>query len=375
MIYLDNAATTFPKPKEVYESLDYSSRSLSFNAGRGAYKESVAAEKVILDFKLSISKEVNASLESVSILSSATEAFCILINGINFQDGDNVYISPFEHNAIVRALYNIKEKIDINIFILDFDKKTWLPELKKINDKFIIRPPKLVLISQVSNVTGLMIDYSPIFRLSKRNQAINILDSAQSFGILPIKEEFIDFIVFAGHKSMYGPFGVGGFINLTNCQLKIIKAGGTGSDSLNHFMPEQGGVRFESGSQNVPAIYSTLTGYNWVKTKDIFEHEKEITLFAINKLKDNKKIHCFLPQDINNVFGIISFSVEGYTAEEVGQILDEEYDICVRTGYHCSPFVHEFINSTNNGGTVRISFSYFTKEEDIIGLIEALNTL
>ena len=374
MIYLDNAATTYPKPKEVYDALDFAQRNLSFNAGRGTYKKSQDCLLILESFRKEIAAICGGDYRDVAILSSATEALNIIINGIDWRDGMNVYITPFEHNAIVRPLYNIKKSVNINIHVLPFNKITWEPELAKTENAFALNNPDVIFSSQISNVTGLLIDYSVIFELAKKYKCITVLDAAQGYGVIDTYTKNIDFIVFAGHKSLYGSFGVGGFINLTDYKLNISKSGGNGSDTLNHDMPQSRHERYESGSPNVPAVYGTLEGIKWLKNNDVRNHEAKLTKYLIDSLESIEKVSIYAPKDKNKIFGIVSIAVDGYTADEVGKILADEFDICIRTGYHCAPLIHEFINSTINGGTARISISGFNTKEDIDSLISALNT-
>lgn len=374
MIYLDNAATTYPKPKEVYDALDFAQRNLSFNAGRGTYKKSQECLQVLDDLRKEIASICRADYRDVALLSSATEALNIIINGIDWKDGMNVYVTPFEHNAIIRPLYNIKKTVNLNIHILPFDKETWEPELSKIENMFALDNPDVVFSSQISNVTGLLIDYSAVFELAKKHNSVTVLDAAQGYGIVELSTKNVDFIVFAGHKSLYGPFGVGGFINLNDLKLKIAKSGGTGSDTLNHDMPDFKHERYESGSPNVPAVYGTLEGIKWLKNNNVKEHEIKLTKYLIDSLESLEKVGVYAPVDKSKMFGIVSISVDGYSADEIGHILADEFDICIRTGYHCAPLIHEFINSTINGGTARISISGFSTKEDIDSLIDALST-
>ena len=181
MIYLDNSATTFPKPEEVYKALDFANRNLAFNAGRGNYKKAQEVTKIIDKTREEIASLVNANANNVAFLSSATECLNIIINGLQLDDGDVVYISPFEHNAIVRPLFEIQKDKKIEIIIMPFDKKTWLPDLNKLDEMMAIKKPKAVFVSQISNVTGLMLDYENIFELAKKYQGITVLDSAQAF--------------------------------------------------------------------------------------------------------------------------------------------------------------------------------------------------
>lgn len=374
MIYLDNSATTFPKPEEVYTALDFANRSLAFNAGRGDYSQSKKAFEIIDDTRAKIASFVSAKKEQVVFTSSATESLNIIINGLGIKNGDNIYISPFEHNAIVRPLYNLKKEIDFAIHILPFDKDMSLDE-EKMKNMFAINNPSFVFASQISNVVGLILPYQRIFEESKRFNSVNILDSAQSYGVLNPNKRNIDFIVFAGHKSLYASFGIAGFISLTNYKLKITKSGGNGSDSRNHDMPDTNHERYESGSPNIVAIYGLNKSCEWLRNNNVLEHEKKLTSLLINNLKKLDNVVVYLPENISDVLGIVSFNVKGYSPDDVGSILSSDYDICVRTGFHCSPFVHDLIDTVETNGTVRVSVGAFNTEEDVNGLIEALKTL
>jgi len=374
MIYLDNSATTYPKPECVYKVLDDANRERAFNAGRGTYKSAKETFKMIEDTRRKIGRIINVNSDKVAFFSSATEALNIIINGLDIKDGDNIYISCFEHNAIVRPLYNLQKTIDFNILFIPFQRDTWDVNLTELNNLFVMNKPKAILISHISNVTGFILPYQKIFALSKNYQSINILDSAQSFGILNPNKTNCDFIVFAGHKSLYASFGIAGFINVNDILLKIVKSGGNGSDSLNHDMPKNGFHRYESGSQNSVAICGLNRSVDWLNGNDILHHEQELTKYLIDNLKLNKKIVMYLPKKNDNILGIVSINIEGYNSSDVGLILSDEYDICVRTGYHCSPFIHDFIGSISFGGTVRVSMGAFNSKKDIDILIDALKT-
>ena len=375
MIYLDNAATTYPKPEEVYKALDDANRNLAFNAGRGSYPSARSVTELIQETKQLLGDLLKVSGNTISFESSATEALNIIINGIPFQSGDTVYISPFEHNAVVRPLYNLKEKIGINVEILPFDKKTWKFDEERAADLFALKKPKAVFVSHISNVTGYILPFGTIFASAKRYNSITVLDCSQSLGVLNPDVSGVDFVVFAGHKSLYASFGIAGFYNLAGIKLNVTKSGGTGSDSLNHYMPEDGPGRYESGSLNSVAIAGLNASLKWIKEQNIFEHESRLTSYLIEELKKVSKIHLFIPDDMDQINGIVSIAADGYISSDIGSILSDEYDICVRTGYHCSPFVHEFIGSDIYQGTVRISIGAFTQVFDINRLIDALKTL
>ncbi|MBQ8068455.1 MAG: aminotransferase class V-fold PLP-dependent enzyme [Solobacterium sp.] len=376
MIYLDNAATTYPKPEEVYKALDYGNRNLAFNAGRGSYPSARSVTELIQETRQLLGDLLKVPGNTVSFESSATEALNIIINGIPFQSGDTVYISPFEHNAVVRPLYNLKEKIGINIELLPFDKKTWKFDEERAADLFALKNPKAVFISHISNVTGYILPFGTIFASAKRYNSITVLDCSQSLGILNPSVGNTDFVVFAGHKSLYASFGIAGFYNLTGIKLNVTKSGGTGSDSLNHKMPEDGPGRYESGSLNSVAVAGMNASLKWLENNNtLYSHEKELTDYLIDKLSNLPNVHLFLPEDVSKIVGIVSLAVNGYSSADVGSILSEEFDICVRTGFHCSPFIHELIGSKEFNGTVRLSVGAFNTKSELAKAVRALGTL
>ena len=374
MIYLDNAATTFPKPEEVYLALDKANREYGFNAGRGSYDKAKNASNIIGETREELASLVNTKKENVLFSTSSTEALNTIIFGLDYQEGDNIYVSPFEHNSVMRPLEEIRKRYNINMNVLPFDKETW--EVKEeLEDMFALKKPKYIFCSSKSNVTGYKLPFKQIFELGKKYQSINVLDASQSFGVdKSIDTNYTDYIVFAGHKSLYASFGVAGFIKLNDQKLKPFLYGGTGSDSLNLDMPEEGESRYEAGSKNIVAIYGLHESIKWLKENDIEGTEKKLTDYFLEKIKENKKVKIYVPKDKDKCVGIISLNIEGYSAEEVGSILNEEFEICVRTGYHCCPLVHDFIRSKMHYGTVRVSFNYFNTFNDVDKLVEALKT-
>ena len=375
MIYLDNAATTYPKPEEVYLELDKANRN-AFNTGRGSYKAARVASKIKEDVRKKLLKLNNIANGKVIYTNSATNALNDLIFGMDIKDGDNIYVSPFEHNSIIRPLEELKNRFKVKIIVLPFDKKTWIPDLEKIKNLFAINNPKAIFLSHISNVTGYILPYQTIFNLSSKYTAINVLDSSQGYGVVPITNlEDISYIVFAGHKSLYASFGVAGYIKLKDDLLKTNIFGGTGSDTMNPKMPTIVPDGYEAGSPNIVAISGLNASIDWLNNQAIYEHEKEMTDYLISKLKAMRNIKLFIPEDFNKIFGVVSIAVKDYSSDDVGKILDDEFDICVRTGYHCAPLIHEFINSIQFNGTVRIGLSYFTTKKEIDELISSLNTL
>ncbi len=376
MIYLDNAATTYPKSEVFYSAIDDANRNHAFNIGRSSYNSARECFSIMEETRSLLGAIVSADKSNVYFASSATEALNQIIYGLDLNKGDNVYVSPFEHNAIMRPLHLLEEKIGISVKVIPFNDETWaVDEIKCIN-AFALYPPKAVFLSQVSNVTGYCLPYQSIFELSKTFGSVNILDASQGFAVLPIKKTTsIDFIVFAGHKSLYAGFGIAGFIKTGNVVLNIVKAGGTGADSLNLNMPDNGYSRYEAGSPNIVAVYGLKASLEWHKKVDIEKKERELTRILLSELEGLNNIIVFKPESSARMLGIVSFAIEGYLSDDVGIILSDEFDIAVRTGYHCAPLVHNFIKSIDYGGTIRVSFGAFNSEKDISELIKALKTL
>ena len=375
MIYLDNAATTFPKPENVYLELDKANRN-AFNAGRGSYKTAREASLLKEEVRKKILSIGNLQNGKVIFTSSATNALNDIIFGSSIDEESYIYVSPFEHNSIIRPLEELKRRKKIHIEVLPFDNITWEPIYSKINDMFALHKPKAVFISQVSNVTGYIIPADKIFELSSKYNSINVLDASQGYGIVPINNYInTNYIVFAGHKSLYASFGIAGYIKLKNDKLKSNIYGGTGTDTMNPNMPEEYPEGYEAGSPNIVSISGLNASIDWIKSIDIYSDEKKLTNYLINQLKKIKKVHLFIPNNLANIFGIVSIAIDGYSSDDVGKILDDEYDICVRTGYHCAPLIHDFIDSLQYNGTVRISLNYFNTTKDIDVLIGALKTL
>lgn len=374
MIYFDNAATTYPKPEKVYTELDIANRN-AFNTGRGSYKSARIASTIKENVRDKI-LNLNNMNGKVVFTCSATIALNDIIFGMDIKENDYIYISPFEHNSIIRPLEELKKRKKIHIEILPFNKSTWEPEYEKINDLFAIHNPKAVFISQVSNVTGYLLPYDLIFESSSKYNSINVLDASQGFGVVPIKQySNISYVVFAGHKSLYASFGIAGYIKLKNDKLNKRIFGGTGSDTMNPEMTDDFPDGYEAGSPNIVAIRGLNVSIDWLNSVNIYEHEVELTKYLIQELKNIEKVKVFIPIDNTKIFGVVSIGVEDYSSSDVGTILDDEYDICVRTGYHCAPLIHDFIDSLLYNGTIRVSLGYFNRKEDIDCLIKALKSL
>ncbi|MCG0276141.1 MAG: aminotransferase class V-fold PLP-dependent enzyme [Thermosediminibacteraceae bacterium] len=383
LVYLDNAATTYPKPAIVYEKMDYVNRHLCFNVGRGSYKGARQSADIVDETRKLVAELVkNEKPQYVVFSPSATIAFNIIVNGLEWDIYKNVFVSPFEHNAVLRPLHNIAQKNGARLFELPFDKESFEFDAEAAKRLFEEHKPDYVFITHVSNVTGYILPVKEIAELARKYGAIVILDVAQSLGLVEVDlmKLGVDIAVFAGHKNLYGPLGIGGFvINSRSNVDKVLKEaifGGTGSDSLNLEMPGDLPGKFEAGSPNIVAIAGLNAALKWLKgnIEEIRSKKKKLTLELIDGLK-SLDVKLYLPADLESHIGIVSINVEGFRPEEVSLVLDRRFNIATRAGYHCAAFVHRFLGTVESGGTLRISVGYFNEKRDIEYFIESLKSI
>lgn len=378
MIYFDNAATSFPRPEQVYIEMDRVNRNFSVNAGRGSYKAAKEAAELIQCTKSNIVKLFQCDgLADVVFSPSVTLAMNQIIKGLNIDSNTVIYISPYEHNAVARTIEAVRAKTECEICFLPLDDLTLEIDLKKMEYLFHEKKPDIVISTVISNVTGYRIPVEKIFEVAQSYSSITIADAAQAAGLIDIdyKTFHADIIAFAGHKTLCGPFGIGGFVIRKDLTLDQVLTGGTGSDSLNLKMPEESPNRYEAGSKNIVAIAGLKAALNWLEKNPHRVKIQELTEYLINKMLVNDKITVLSPRTVNKCYGIVSFVVEGYESNEVGSILDDEFDIAVRTGYHCAPYIHDYLESKKYGGTVRIGIGPFNTKEEIDILLEAIDSL
>ena len=375
MIYLDNAATSFPRPEAVCAEMDRVNRTLSVNAGRGGYKAAREASEIIYDTKKKLSELFHCTGKADVVLTpSVTQAFNQVLNGLDISENTVVYITAYEHNAIARTMESIRQRTGCTVCIIPMEEKTLEIDLKKTEYLFHEKNPDIVISTVISNVTGYMLPVKDLFELAKQYHAITIADAAQAAGLIDIDLDEIkaDIIGFAGHKTLCGPFGIGGFIIRKDVSLKCILTGGTGSDSLNLSMPQSAPGRYEAGSENIVAIAGLHAALEWLSANQHMEHIKELTDYLVDGLSKNPDVTVFTT---NQQLGIVSFVVEGYDSGDIGQILDDEFDIAVRTGYHCAPYIHKYLQDIPYAGTVRVGIGPFNTKEDIDTFIEAVESL
>lgn len=378
IIYLDNAATTFPKSEAVYVAMDNVNRNCCVNAGRGSYRLARIANEIIDDVKTRMKQLVKAPSKACVVLSpSITVALNQILNGIDFKQNDIVYISPYEHNAVARTLKKISDSGKIIVKLMPINGQSQEINIDLLRDMVIQDKPKCICSTHVSNVTGYILPIKEIFAIAKEVGAITVLDSAQSLGLIDITMENIDFLAFAGHKTLYGPFGIGGFIDNSDIKLKQFIVGGTGSNSLLLDMPDESPNRYEVASSNIVAIAGLQAALKELNVEENFRKEKELTNYARERIGDVYRIKLYVPENPDNHITIISFNlmIPDNSASNVGAALDENYGIAVRTGYHCAPYIHDLLMDKEYSGTVRVGLGKFNTKEDINALCEALEEI
>lgn len=373
MIYIDNAATTFPKPVRVYKAMDTFYRTHGVNAGRGQYKAAGAADKMIRDTRNQIKDKLgcNSDYETV-FTSTATEAINTLLQGLDYSKVKTVYVTPFEHNAVCRTLALLQNSTNFGIIELETMQSPLDYNLKRIEAQFATEPPDLVVMTHASSVCGLVTPVGDIALLAKKYNACVIVDMAQTAGLIDINVTAagVDAAVFAGHKTLYGPFGASGFVINKHIPVAPLIYGGTGRDSIKVDMPDSLPDRFEAGSRNTQAIAGLHESLKWLENigiKAIYDKERELKGILVDKLTAYKNVRIV---GGNNGVGIVSCVFDGYSPDEIGHVLDR-FDIAVRAGLHCAPGAHRRLG-TLPVGTVRFSLGYFNCLDDINALDEAL---
>lgn len=379
MIYLDNAATTFPKPEAVYSAVDNCQRNFAVNVGRGSYSVANIAMGVVDKTRALMAKLVGASSpDKVVFTPSATIAANEIVMGLEWDPNKTVYVTPFEHNAVVRPLHRVCVENHLQVKTIPFDPGTQELLADELERMFAADPPDYVFVNHVSNVTGVILPIREICQAAKHYGAIVIVDGSQSVGLIDVNvsKDDIDFLIFAGHKNLYASWGIGGFA-IGNSSLHPAICGGTGSDSLNPEMGSRTPGSFEAGSPNIIAITSLNAAIKWLNETGIdtiSTHKNELMSRLIEGLKD-LQVKMYLPSDRKMHTSVLSINIPGYQANEIGTILSEDYDIAVRTGFHCAPYIHKLLDTEECLGTVRISLSFFNNSQDVDAIISAITEI
>lgn len=375
MAYFDNAATTYPKPETVYTSMDQFYRLNGANAGRGRYNLAQSANALIGETRALVQELLHCPAKQVIFTPSATISLNIVIQGMIQKGVKTVYISPFEHNAVTRTLHHFEASGSISVHQL-FVSKDMKYDLDRIRYQFEANRPDFVIISHASNVFGLIAPVVEICALAKKFDAVTLIDMAQTAGLVDcdLGLNVFDFAVFAGHKTLYGPTGISGFVMNPLIDLPPVIFGGTGFESANQNMPTSLPERYEMGTMNISGIAGLNAALKWKLAQGVeafWQKEQEHRRKLLSLLQEYWFIRVVGNYPDCNYVGIVSCLIEGISSDSAGEIFDR-CGIAVRTGLQCAPFAHQFVG-THPAGTVRFSVGYFTSEDDFEQLREALD--
>ena len=374
MIYLDNAATTFPKPEVVYKTMDTFYRTLGANPGRSGHKRAVAAEKEIEDTRLAAARLFGIKNAKRFIFAyNATDAINMGIKGL-LKPGDHAITSYLEHNAVSRALDGLERKKGVTVTKVGNSMEGFIDP----NDvKNAITPKtRLIVLTHAPNVLGTIQPIREIGEIARERGVVFMVDAAQTAGVCEIDVDAlcVDMLAFTGHKGTLGPTGTGGLYVGERASLEPWREGGTGFEPASLSQPEELPYRLESGTPNTVGIAGLRAGIEYVMSKGISAirtHERTLLQKLITALQDDKRFVLYGTRDVSKKVGILSLNVKGYRPAEVGAILDQSFDIAVRPGLHCAPFAHQQLG-TFPDGTLRVSPGCFNTEEEIDQLITVL---
>jgi cysteine desulfurase / selenocysteine lyase len=371
MIFFNNGATSFPKPKAVTDAVSEYIKSVPYHSARAGLDDDVVDDAHGARDK--IGKLFNTKdTDQIVFTSGSTEALNLAINGIDLKGG-HVVSTAIEHNSVIRPLMHLKEAGDIEV---DFVKCNEHSEVALEDIKAAMRDnTRAIVVNHSSNVTGSILDLKGIAKIAHDNDAVIIVDASQSSGAIPIDvtDWDVDYLAFTGHKSMFGLQGIGGLYIKKGNEPKPLKVGGTGIKSHILVQPPGMPIYYEAGTPNMPGIVSLNAGVGFVLeqgVENIQKHKQDMVQRIINELSDVEAVTHYVTSK-HNSYANFCFTVRGMVPEEVGYVLESSYDIAVRTGLHCAPLLLEPVG-VHPWGTVRASPSFFTTDDQIDLFIKAI---
>lgn len=378
IIYLDNAATSWPKPATVLEAMTQSMHESAANPGRGSHMMAVKASRVLFDARKRLAKLFGVSNPNdISFALNTTHALNLAIQGL-LKPGDHAVATSLEHNSVRRPLEALRRRQEVEIDYVPTDARGRL-DVRQV-EQALTSKTKLIAVTHSSNLLGSIAPVEELGRLARRKGIPLLVDAAQSAGVLEIDVDAmgIDLLAFPGHKGLMGPQGTGGLYVHPDLDPEPLLHGGTGSKSE---APEQPNIRpdrYEAGTQNTVGLAGLAAGVAYVlKMTPEAIHRKERELVAelmegLGALGDDMTI--LGPEADEDRTAIVSFVVRGIDPSELAFLLDQQYGIAVRAGFHCSPLGHETAGTLETGA-VRASPGYFTTRSEIVSMIEAVKDI
>ena len=376
MIYLDNAATSRPKPPEVIQAMTDFLNDVCASSGRSGHRLAIEASRTVYETRDSIAEFFNiANPLQVVFTMNATESLNLAMRG-SLKAGDHVITSSMEHNSVMRPL-RAMESHGVEVSVIQCSAQGFLDpdDVRKA-----IKPnTKMMVLNHGSNVTGSLAPAEEVGRIAKDNGLLFLLDTAQTAGAYPIDVEkmHVDLLAFTGHKSLCGPQGTGGLYIREGVKLDALKWGGTGSRSEEEYQPDFLPDKHESGTLNVVGLAGLGAGVRFVMGEGIEairKSERDLTHRLISGLLEIPGVTVYGGLDADRQVGVVSFNINGLSQSEIGLRLDEDYKIMCRVGLHCAPIAHKTIGTFPNG-TVRFGLGTFTTENEIDTAIQAVREM
>ncbi|MEW5701527.1 MAG: aminotransferase class V-fold PLP-dependent enzyme [Candidatus Zixiibacteriota bacterium] len=377
LIYLDNGATTFPKPESVYEQMDRFYREYGVNPGRSGYDMCMVAGNMVDDTRRLLTRFFNGTDPNRLIFAAnATDALNLAIFG-SLKAGDHAVSTTIEHNSVLRPLYHLSLE-GVEVDYVPFDGRGFVdPDaiVRKIK-----KNTRLVVVNHGSNVIGTVQPVGEIGALCRERGVTFLIDSSQTAGKIPIDMETmnIDIVAFTGHKSLMGPMGTGGLYVREGVEIRHTRAGGTGVRSALRAHLDEYPYRLEYGTPNVPGIAGLHAGVTWIEAKGLHaiqEHEDRLLRTLRDGLREIDGVTMYCQDDLTDHIAVLAFNIDGLEALNAGTMLDVDYNIACRTGLHCAPLVHEQLGTDKVHGTLRFGLGPFNTEAEIAHAIGAVGEL
>jgi len=381
MIYLDNAATSFPKPEAVYRGMEGFVRSSGANPGRGAHRRALEAESMIGDTRRLLARLLGAPRpERIVFTLNATDGLNMAIKGV-LRPGDHAITSVLEHNSVSRPLNRLEKEGVITLTRLEVGSDHLIDPDRVAHA--ITPSTRLVALTQVSNVTGTIQPVGAVGRIVRERGALLLVDAAQSAGAVPIdvERDAIDLLAFTGHKGLLGPTGTGGLVVGERAAIAPWREGGTGGDSSSPVQPQEFPHRLEGGTPNVFGIAGLREGVRLLLERGVetvLPHERGLLVTFLRALKDPGRFSWYgadralAERGGEGRVGLVGLNLSGFAPAELAAILDEQFDIAVRAGLHCAPYAHRHLG-TFPQGTVRLSVGILTTGEEMRRAAAALD--
>lgn len=377
MIYLDNAATTAIKPPGVAQAVYDAINSQMGNASRGTHNGALKADNILFSTREKLATMFNAPDPSNIVFTlNVTEALNIAIKGL-VPEGSAVITTVLEHNSVLRPLYQMRDRQNVELRFVSADKKSRLnyDDFEKLMDSKV----KTIVCTHASNLTGYRVDIESVGEIAKRHGVKLIVDAAQSAGIFPIDVEAmnIDALCFTGHKALYGPQGTGGMAIKNGLDIYPLLSGGTGVQSYNQDMPEELPEHLEAGTQNMHGLAGLSCAIDYINEKgldNLYAQESALTRGFYQGIKDIDGVVCYGDYEQKDRAPIVTLNIREYDSSEVSDVLSRNYGIATRPGAHCAPLAHQAIGTVERGA-VRFSFSSFNTQQDVDAAIAAVKEI